>query len=105
MAVLYVRRPMLECRHAADCGTELLSEPDVLRSRYSYPRRCGAVGAPEAEFASYNRLSRDKAGYSMHTRLSCLASDFRLPVPWADLYGLARSLVAAGPLLALLCTN
>jgi antimicrobial peptide system SdpB family protein len=41
----------------------------------------------------------------VHTRLDRLAGDIRLPIPWSDLYGLARSLLAVGPLLTLLSTS
>jgi hypothetical protein len=63
------------------------------------------VGIPKAGFGFYNRFPRDTTGYSVHTSLGPRTDDIRLPIPWSDLYGLARSLLAAGPLLTLLFTS
>jgi antimicrobial peptide system SdpB family protein len=41
----------------------------------------------------------------VHIRLARLAGDIELPIPWSDLYGLARSLLAVGSLLTLLFTS
>jgi antimicrobial peptide system SdpB family protein len=63
------------------------------------------VGIPKASFKFHNRLTRSMAKHSMRTRLAQLAGDIELPLPWSDLYGLARSLLAVGSLLTLLFTT
>jgi antimicrobial peptide system SdpB family protein len=96
---------MSKFRNPPDCRPEPCSEPDVLRCCDSYWIHGGAVGGPEARFGLYNRFPRSEARYSVHTKLDWLAGDIKVPLPWSDLYGLARSLLALGPLLTLLFTR